>query len=439
MKISWEKHADTSRGELNREKQQQPDLVAEVSSLPSSQPQSTTSGQIIPASPINSTTISIVNNNSDNGQGEGTIPAQLMSQEISSTPLPGSLVNNDIAVADASLGQAAAGSLSQEAPSASLFHARVGYMSLSTAGNDMNNTTASQTTMDWYNFTESRCYIIRKLDQEAAYIQAKSGQLSPRSSTWCGVAVKKMSDEVKIVASIVSQEYATAPGSIRKIEMLDCLGGRLRELIEIMAKFKKILDMLNKGSIVVVVRVGQYSKKVKASHEKLKRIRAEIETTITRMKTSWGQHADTSREGVSREEKYLNLPAEVSNLSSSLPPTTTPTLGQTTPPTNSNNISTAIGDGQGEGTIPAQSMSQVRSSMPVPGALINYDIAAADVIPGQAAGAGNLSSPSMETSTAAQPISQEAPSASLSHTRVGTLSLNTVGNDVNNTTVHDHS
>ncbi|KAE9401913.1 hypothetical protein BT96DRAFT_918534, partial [Gymnopus androsaceus JB14] len=36
-------------------------------------------------------------------------------------------------------------------------------------------------------------------------------------------------------------------------------------------------------------------------------------------------------------------------------------------------------------------------------------------------------------------MSQEGPSASLSHTRVGSLSLNTVGNDVNNSTVYDNS
>ncbi|KAE9400972.1 hypothetical protein BT96DRAFT_992522 [Gymnopus androsaceus JB14] len=93
-----------------------------------------------------------------------------------------------------------------------------------------------------------------------------------------------------------------------------------------------------------------------------------------------------------------------------------------------------IGDDQGGGASPAQPMS-----LHVPGALINNDIATADISPGQARGAGTLSSSSMETSTAAQPISQEAPSASLSHTRVGTLSLNTLGNDVNNSTVHDHS
>ncbi|KAE9400970.1 hypothetical protein BT96DRAFT_919113 [Gymnopus androsaceus JB14] len=153
------------------------------------------------------------------------------------------------------------------------------------------------------------------------------------------------------------------------------------------------------------------------------------------MKTSWGQQAHTS---ISREEQQTDLVAEVSNLPLSLPPTTTPTLGQITPPTNSNNISIAVGDGQGEETIPAQPTSQGGSSTALPGSLINNDIAAADASPGQT-GPGTLSSPSTETSSPAQPMSQEAPSASLSHTRVGTLSLNTVGNDVNNTTVHDHS
>ncbi|KAE9400981.1 hypothetical protein BT96DRAFT_1018461 [Gymnopus androsaceus JB14] len=53
------------------------------------------------------------------------------------------------------------------------------------------------------------------------------------------------------------------------------------------------------------------------------------------------------------------------------------------------------------------------------GSLINNDIAVADASPRQAAA--------------------EAPSASLSNARVGTMSLNTVGDDVNNPTVNGHS
>ncbi|KAE9400969.1 hypothetical protein BT96DRAFT_992520 [Gymnopus androsaceus JB14] len=290
--------------------------------------------------------------------------------------------------------------------------------------------------MDRHTFTEDRS-IITRLGVEATDIEAKS-ELPPHL---CGLEVKMLSDEIKVATKIVAREYTTAPGTMQKIEMLGDLAVRLRDLFEIMAKYKKILDMLNEGSIVVVVRAGQYSKKIKAYHEKLKRIRAEIETTITRMKTSWWQQAHTS---ISREEQQtgLGLVAEVSSLPSSLPRTITPTLGQITPtsPKNGNMsiVNDNAGDGQGEGTIPVQPMSHgIPSTLP-PGSLINNDIAVADASPGQA-GAGTLSPPSMETSTPAQPISQEAPSASLSHTRIGTLSLNTVGNDVNNTTVHDHS
>ncbi|KAE9389138.1 hypothetical protein BT96DRAFT_1003524 [Gymnopus androsaceus JB14] len=251
--------------------------------------------------------------------------------------------------------------------------------------------------MDWpgYNFTEEAYHMIRKLDEEATSIEAKGEQLPPRLSTWCGVAVKKLSDEVKVVANIVSQEYATAPGIIQKGEMLSHLEGRLRELIEIMAKCEKFLDMLNEGSVVVgIVFRAQYLKKIKAYHDK---------TTITRMKISW---ADILRGGANREEQQPELVAEVSNLPSSQLPTTTPTLA---------------GNGQGEGTISAQLISQGILLTPLPGSLIN-NIAEASL--GQAA-AGSLS--------------QEAPSASLSHTRVGTMALNTVGNDVNNATVNDHS
>ncbi|KAE9385028.1 hypothetical protein BT96DRAFT_982162 [Gymnopus androsaceus JB14] len=278
--------------------------------------------------------------------------------------------------------------------------------------------------MSWHNFTEDRC--IERLVEEATYIEAKSGQLSPRLSTWCGVAVKKLSDEVKIVANIVSQEYTTAPGSIRKSEMLSHLEGRLRELIECdNGKCEKLLDTLNEGSVVVrIVLRTQHSKKIKSYHDRVKRIRAELETTITRMKISWGQHADTSRG--SRTEEQPNL------VVGRHPPATTPTLGQIAPAsTNGSNrlvVNNNSGD-EGEGAILVQPMSQTFST-PLPGLLIN-EITVADASPRQA-GAETLSSPFTETITP----TQEAPSASL---RVGNMSLNTVGNDVNNSTTNDHS
>ncbi|KAE9400985.1 hypothetical protein BT96DRAFT_620697 [Gymnopus androsaceus JB14] len=92
---------------------------------------------------------------------------------------------------------------------------------------------------------------------------------------------------------------------------------------------------------------------------------------------------------------------------------------------------------QGEKTIPAQTMSQGISSTPFPDSLVETAITSVDVSLG--GGERTLSSPSAGTRTSAHPMSQEAPSASLSHTRVGALSLNTVGNDVNNTTVYDNS
>lgn len=45
----------------------------------------------------------------------------------------------------------------------------------------------------------------------------------------------------------------------------------------IMAKCRKILDILNKRTIVAVFRAIHYAKKIKTYHKKLKRIRADLE------------------------------------------------------------------------------------------------------------------------------------------------------------------
>lgn len=107
--------------------------------------------------------------------------------------------------------------------------------------------------------------------------------------------MKILSDEVEAITKIVLYEYTTTLGSMQKGEMLSNLEVRLRDLFEhvhsssdqlntsehlqyrIMAKCKKILDMLNGRTIVAVFRATRYAKKIKTYHEKLRRIRTDLE------------------------------------------------------------------------------------------------------------------------------------------------------------------
>ncbi|KAE9400980.1 hypothetical protein BT96DRAFT_1018460 [Gymnopus androsaceus JB14] len=331
--------------------------------------------------------------------------------------------------------------------------------------------------------------IITTLSEGASYIEDKSC-LPPRLATWCEGPVKGLSEEVGAAVHIVSDRYAR---SIRKNEVLGPLAGRLSELFKIIAKSKKLVDRLNGRWIVrgtCIVPRTLVLKMIKKYHDEVKRIRQDLEggilvinlneiarggnlqpisaeglpgrsaSTTPTMSPLVNSVGDVTANAKNSHDGQRERQPGIRNLNSpSTGASTLQSFGQGSsftapaaflPNSTTNSDHTARGDraryqvgGQAEerGWTRTMSSPSIGTSTVVEATSQGTPFRSSMAIAphGNQGGRRSYSSPSTQAGNPNQPMSQEAPSASLSHTRVGTLSLNTVGNDVNNTTVNDNS